>query len=52
MNMIVDGKVDSVMLVCPAADACLNVSWAVAEVVLEIKMGGSLEAGESDGSGD
>ena len=50
--MIVGGKVDRLMLVCPAADACLNVSRAVAEVVLEMKMGGGLEAGESDGGGD
>ena len=50
VNMIVDGEVDRVVLVCPAADA-LNVSWAVAEVVLEMKMGGGLEAGESDGGG-
>jgi hypothetical protein len=52
VNMIVDEKVDRVMLVCPAADASLNVSRAVAEVVLEMKLGGGLEAGESDGGGD
>ena len=31
---------------------CLDASWAVAEVVLEMKMSGALEAGGSDSSGD
>jgi hypothetical protein len=52
VNMILDGKVVCVALVCPAVDPCLNPSRAVAEVVLVMKMGGALEAGESDGGGD
>jgi hypothetical protein len=52
VNMILVGKVVCVVLVCPAADACLNASRAVAEVVLEMQMGGALGAGESDGGGD
>ena len=52
VNMSLDGKVVCVVLVYPAVDVCLDASWAVAEVVLEMKMSGALEAGESDGSGD
>jgi hypothetical protein len=52
VNMSLDGKVICVVLVCPAADVCLNASRAVAEVVLEMKMGGTLEAGENDSGGD
>ena len=48
VNMLVGGKVVCIALVCPVADA----SWAVAEVVLEMKMGGALEAGESGGDDD
>ena len=52
VNMSLDGKVVCVVLVYPAADVCLDASWAVAEVVLEMKMSGALEAGESDSGGD
>jgi hypothetical protein len=41
VNMILVGKVVCVVLVCPAADVCLNASWAVAKVVLEMQMGGA-----------
>jgi hypothetical protein len=50
--MSLDGKVVCIVLVCPAADVCLNASRAVAEVVLEMKMGGTLEVGESNSGGD
>jgi hypothetical protein len=52
VNMILDGKVVCIALVCPAADACLDASRAVAKIVLEMKMSGSFEVGESDGGGD
>jgi len=52
VNMILDGKMVCVVLVCPAVDAYLNTSRAIAEVVLEMNMGGAFEAGESDGGGD
>ena len=52
VNMSLDGKVVCVARVYPTADVCLDASWAVAEVVLEMKMSGALEAGESDGGGD
>jgi len=52
VDMILDGKVDCVRLVCHTADAILNVSQAVAKFVPEMKMGGGLKAGESDDSGD
>jgi hypothetical protein len=57
MNMILDGKMDRVTLVCPAAGAILNLCQAVAKVVpemvvLEMKTGGCLEVGESDDGSD
>jgi hypothetical protein len=52
VNMSLGRKVVCVVPVYPAADVCLDVSWAVVEVVLEMKMSGAPEAGESDGGGD
>jgi hypothetical protein len=48
-DMILDRKVDCVRPVCHAADAILNISQAVAKVVLEMK---PFKTGGSGGDGD
>jgi hypothetical protein len=52
VNMIVDGKMDCVMLVCNAVGGDLNVGRAGIVVILELKTDDDREVGESDGGDD